>query len=192
MKLNKLLTQYKTEIVKHWFDSALKSYKTDVARFLKKQSDPFANPVGGALSENLEPLFDELCGSMNADALSARIDPIVRIRAVQNFAPSQATAFIFALKRVVRAVLKKEIKDDQVLRELYEFDFKIDVLGLIGFDAYMNCREKIYDLKANEMRNRTLSAFERAKLVEDTSIFNIHAHEGETVTNREEVFNNDK
>jgi len=192
MKISKLLAQHKTEIVKQWFEIAIKSYKTDVAQFLKTQTDQFANPVGSALSQNLEPLFDELCGQMNAETLSATIDPVVRIRAVQNFAPSQAVAFIFSLKRVTRTVLKKELNSDKLLRELYDFDLKIDVLGLIAFDAFMACREKIYDLKANEMRNRTLHAFERAKLVEDTSLSNIHAREAEEIINREEVFNTDK
>jgi len=111
---------------------------------------------------------------MNTDVLTASVDPIVRIRAVQAFAPSQAVAFIFSLKRVIRTVLKKELSSEKLLRQLYEFDLKIDVLALIAFDAFMACREKIYDLKANEMRNRTLHAFERAKLVKDTSIYSIH------------------
>ena len=175
MKLSKLLTQHKNDIVKKWYDNALKSYKADVARFMQTQSDQFANPVGGAFSQNLEPLFNELCGEMNAEVLFANVDPIIRIRAVQSFAPSQAVAFIFSLKRVIRTVLKNELRSEKALRELTEFDLKIDVMGLIAFDAFMACREKIYDLKANEMRKRTLHAFERAKLVKDTSIYSIHA-----------------
>jgi hypothetical protein len=31
----------------------------------------------------------------------------------------------------------------------------------------MQCREKIYELKANEMKNRTFRAFERAGLVSE-------------------------
>ncbi len=192
MRLSKLLTQHKADIVKKWFDNAVQSYKADVAKFLKTQSDQFANPVGGALSQNLEPLFNELCGPMNTDVLTASVDPIIRIRAVQSFAPSQAVAFIFSLKRVIRSILKKELRSDNLLQQLYEFDLKIDVLGLIAFDAFMACREKIYDLKANEMRNRTLHAFERAKLVKNTSIYSIHAQGAQSITNREEVLSKDK
>jgi hypothetical protein len=36
---------------------------------------------------------------------------------------------------------------------------------MMAFDLYMQCREKIYQLSANEMKNRTLRAFERAGLV---------------------------
>ncbi len=192
MKLSKILTQRKADIVKKWFDIAVQSYKTDVAQFIKTQGDQFANPVGGALSQNLEPLFNELCGQMNTEALTASVDPIVRIRAVQSFTPSQAVAFIFSLKRVIRIILKKDLHNDNLLRQLYEFDLKIDVLGLIAFDAFMACREKIYDLKANEMRNRTLHAFERANLVKDTSVFNIHAQAAQPIVNGEEVLSKAK
>ncbi|MDM8543202.1 RsbRD N-terminal domain-containing protein [Desulfococcaceae bacterium HSG9] len=192
MKLSKLLIQHKAEVVKKWFDYAVQSYKADVAQFLKTQGDQFANPVGGALSQNLEPLFNELCGQMNTEALTASVDPIVRIRAVQSFAPSQAVAFIFSLKRVIRTILKKELRNENLLQQLYEFDLKIDVLGLIAFDAFMVCREKIYDLKANEMRNRTLHAFERAKLVKNTSLYSIHAQAAQPITNREGVLSKKK
>jgi hypothetical protein len=43
----------------------------------------------------------------------------------------------------------------------------------------MQCREKIYELKANEMKNRTFRAFERAGLVSEIpadtpDLFNIN------------------
>jgi len=37
------------------------------------------------------------------------------------------------------------------------------------FDIYMMCREKIYELKANEVRNRTYRAFKRANLITENS-----------------------
>jgi hypothetical protein len=40
-------------------------------------------------------------------------------------------------------------------------------LGLLAFDIYMQCREKIYELKANEMKERTFKAFARAGLVKE-------------------------
>jgi hypothetical protein len=39
---------------------------------------------------------------MLPDTVSTFLDGIVRIRAVQNFAPSEAVAFIFHLKKVIR------------------------------------------------------------------------------------------
>ena len=73
-----------------------------------------------------------------------------------------------SLKDVIRDNIKKEDFQAQLFSELLLFESKIDELGLIAFNLYMNCREKIYELKANEMKNRTFRAFERAGLVRET------------------------
>jgi myo-inositol catabolism protein IolC len=61
--------------------------------------------------------------------------------------------------------LKKELRDNQIAAELLKLESKIDQLCLMAFDIYMQCREKIYQISANETRNRTFRAFERAGLI---------------------------
>ena len=168
MRLNNLLTQRKTTIVKKWFAATIETYPSDTAKFLKSQKDPFANPVGRTIHQGLDALFDELLKETNHDAMRSLLDPIIRIRAIQNFSPSQATSFIFFLKDVIRDNLKKEDFQAQLFGELLLFESKIDELSLIAFNLFMNCREKIYELKATEMKNRTFRAFERAGLVRET------------------------
>ena len=168
MRLNTLLTQKKTAIVKKWFTATIETYPSDTAKFLKSQKDPFANPVGRTIYQGLAALFDELLKETDHEAVRSLLDPIIRIRAVQNFSPSQATSFIFLLKNVIRNNINKEDDQAQLFTELLLFESKIDELGLIAFNIYMNCREKIYELKANEMKNRTFRAFERAGLVRET------------------------
>ncbi len=167
MRLNNLLAQRKTTIVKKWFTSSIETYPSDTAKFLKSQKDPFANPVGRTIYQGLAALFDELLEEMDHKAILSFLDPIIRIRAVQNFSPSQATSFIFFLKDIVRDNIKKEDFEAHLFNELLLFESKIDELSLIAFNLYMQCREKIYELKANEMRNRTFRAFERAGLVRE-------------------------
>ena len=167
MTLNTLLAQRKTAIVKKWFAATVKTYPPDTAKFLKSQKDPFANPVGRTIYQGLEALFDELLKETDHNVMQALLDPIIRIRAVQNFSPSQATSFIFFLKNVIRNTIKKEDFQAQLFSELLLFESKIDELSLMAFNLFMNCREKIYELKANEMKNRTFRAFERAGLVRE-------------------------
>ena len=167
MRLNNLLAQEKTAIVKKWFVSAIDTYPSDTAKFLKHQKDPFANPVGRTIYRGLEALFDQLLGDMDYETITSFLDPIIRIRAVQNFSPSQATKFIFFLKDAVRKHTQKEVPEARLFNELLLFESKIDKLSLIAFNLYMQCREKIYELKANEMKNRTFRAFERAGLVSE-------------------------
>ena len=38
--------------------------------------------------------------------------------------------------------------------ELLAFESKIDELALTAFNRYVECREKVFELKANEVKNR--------------------------------------
>jgi hypothetical protein len=170
MRLNNLLAQRKTAIIKNWFTLAVETYPPDTASFLKKQKDPFANPVGRTISQGLEALFNELLKEMDYEIITSFLDPIIRIRAIQNFSPAQAVSFIFLLKRAIRENIKKEALEEQLFNELLLFESKIDKLALIAFNIYVQCKEKIYDLKANEMRNTTYKAFKRAGLVREMPV----------------------
>jgi hypothetical protein len=170
MRLNNLLAQRKTAIIKNWFTLAVETYPPDTASFLKRQKDPFANPVGRTISLGLEALFNELLKEMNHEIITSFLDPIIRIRAIQNFSPAQAVSFIFLLKKAVRENIKKEDLEEQLFNELLLFESKIDKLALIAFNIYVQCKEKIYDLKANEMRNTTYKAFKRAGLVREMPV----------------------
>ncbi|RLC26326.1 MAG: hypothetical protein DRH21_02435 [Deltaproteobacteria bacterium] len=166
MRLNDLLERNKDAIVKKWLASVIDIYPADTSKFMKRQKDPFANPVGNTLSVNLGPLFDELLNEMDYETITSHLNPILRVRAVQPIlSTSQSTGFIFLLKKVIRESLKKEFSDKDILKELFYFESKIDELTLIAFDVYLKCREKVYEIKANEERNRSFRAFERAGLL---------------------------
>jgi hypothetical protein len=160
-----LITKQRSAVIAKWFDSAIHAYAADTAAFLQSQKDPFANPVGSQTRISVENLFDQLVGGMDAGAIHASLDPVMRIRAVQNLSPAQATAFIFALKKILREMFDKQLQDADGIRSFLEVESRIDRIGLAAFDVYMACREKIYELKANETRNRTFKAFERAGLI---------------------------
>ncbi len=167
MRLKSLLTQKKAMVIKKWFGRVIETYPSDTAKFLKGQKDPIANPVGRTIQQSLESLFDQLLEGMDHEALTARLDPIIRIRAIQNFSPSQAVGFIFFLKDVIRSQLHQNIAQEQIDDELLSFESQIDELSLLAFNRYMQCKEKIYELKANEIKDRTFRAFERAGLVKE-------------------------
>jgi len=165
--LGKILEKNKAAIAKKWFNLAAQTYAPDTAEFLKSKTDPFDNPVGNSMLTGLDGILDQLIDAMDPEALHSHLDSIIRIRAVQNFTPSQATAFILSLKKVLRDHLAKEIQDSRLAAEFIELESKIDQICLMAFDIYMQCREKVYQISANETRNRTFKAFERAGLIKD-------------------------
>ena len=167
MRIENLLEQRKAVIVKKWFDVVIQTYPADTSRFLKTQKDPFANPVGHTVLRGLEALFDTLMTGPDTDTISSFLDPIIRIRAVQDFTPAKAVSFIFSLKQVIRENLSKELKDAAMALELSSLESAIDDLALIAFDIYVECREKIFELKANEEKAKTFAAFKRAGLISE-------------------------
>jgi RsbT co-antagonist protein rsbRD N-terminal domain len=167
MSLPKQLARKKAAITKKWVELVINSYPAETARFLQRQSDPFANPVGQTTKHGLQSLIDILLGDLSPDQVEGALDPIIRIRAIQDFTPGRAVRFVFDLKHIIRAVCADDIGDAQGIREIVALEKQIDEMGFTAFDIYMRCREKIYDLKANEIKDRTFKAFARAGLVKE-------------------------
>lgn len=168
MTFEKQLEKEKSVIVKAWFNEVLGTYPSDATQFFKNQLDPFANPVGNITLKNLDAIFQEMLNGMNHESLEAFLDPIIRIRAVQDFTPSQATGFITLLKGIIRKKFDKDLNNVSAVKALLEFETKIDTLNLIAFNIYMKCRETVYRIQANEEKNSTYSAFKRAGLLIDS------------------------
>ncbi len=165
MNLNNLLLERKSAILKRWFDLILESYPADTTSFLKGQKNRFANPVGYTISQGIDGLFGEILLELDSERVSPFLDNIMRIKAVQDFSPSQAISFIFFLKKVIRKELGSEIRGDRISEELLALESRIDDLALLSFDIYMKCRERIYELKSNEVRNMTFRLLQKANLV---------------------------
>lgn len=138
-------------------------YPRETELFLKNRKDRFANPVGHIIEEGLEGVFEGLLEDRGPEGISDYLDKLLRVRAVQDFTASQALAFIFALKRLVRDALAG--REGEFSAELSELDAVIDGLALMGFDIYMRCREKLYDIKADEAKNMTFRLLQRANLI---------------------------
>jgi hypothetical protein len=167
-RLKGLIEKKKDQIIKNWFEATLQTYAADTAQFYKGRTDQFANPVGHITSKGISFLLHQLINNFDPDAVRTHLDPIIRIRAIQDFTPSRAIGFIFLLKKVLRDHLSEKLQDAATVMELLALESKIDQISLIAFDIYMTCKEKIYQIAANETRKQTLRAFERAGLIAET------------------------
>ncbi len=149
----KALAAKKSAVVNEWLSRALETYPEQTARILARERDPFLNPVGHAFEEALPALFDELIGEMDRDKVERILDGLVRIRAVQEFTPSQAVGFVFLLKKVIREELSGEIRLPADGENLTAVEERIDGMALLAFDLYARCRERIWEIKANQSRS---------------------------------------
>lgn len=162
--LEQVLHKSKTRLVKAWFEDIVHTYPDKTAQFLKQQKDQFANPVGTTLHSELGNIFEELLQTESSDNLVNYVDAIIRVRAVQDFSPSSATGIFFSLKKIVRNEFQG--KQEEYLHQLMDFEDKIDQLSQVAFDVYMNCREKIWELKAKEAQNRTKNLLRKKSNIE--------------------------
>ena len=154
--LRELLSNKKSVIVDKWIQSIDNSYPLETSKFLKSQKDRFSNPVGYAISSCAENLFNELLKSCNKENIKASLLDLIKIRAVQEFSPSQSIGFIFQLKKIIHEELESEIKAGSNFRELMEIETVIDEMALAAFDLYMDAREKIFQIRVKELKARLL------------------------------------
>jgi hypothetical protein len=160
MPLTTHLAQKKSAILGRWLTMIYESYPPETAIFLRKEKNRFDNPMGYRISEGLEGLYGALLQEMERDQILTWLDEIIRIRALQDFAPSQALAFIFLLKNVIRHELAEEIQKENLAAEILELESRIDGLALLGFDVYAKRREKLQEIRTGEVKAR-ISAFMR-------------------------------
>ena len=173
LKLADFLVLEQKAVLDSWFDLVLGTYAENTAVLWKKQKDPFANPVRHRFETGMRGIILALaaCGDKMPDVavFAPMLDEIVRVRAVQDFTPSQATAFVYLLKKAVRETLWPQIAEHGLYAELLALESAIDVLALFSFDIYCQCREKIAELRIGQIKKQYDRLLKRAGLVCDFS-----------------------
>jgi hypothetical protein len=161
MKLATLLEDKREPVLVRWFDAIIATYPRQTSEFLSKQKDRFRNPVGYAIDSAIGPIYDQIVTTMDEGALRASLDGIIRIRSVQDFSPSDAVAFVFQLKSVIRDVLGDRCRELERLGELADVDSRIDRVAMLAFDKYTECRQKLFEIRADEIRRQSVKLLER-------------------------------
>ena len=159
LMIQDLLKKNKAAILERWFHLILETYPANTAAMMRKDKNQFTNPVGSTLSREIEVLFKNLCEGSQDEKCQSSLDSILKIRSVQDFSPSKAVGFIFLLKRAIGETLKNEMCKGAVMDEWLEFQSKIDDLALQAFDIYMDCREKICEIRVNQAKTEKEMAF---------------------------------
>lgn len=156
-----LLQRKRAVIIKKWFNAIIAEYPPDTALFLKKERDQFNNPVGQAIRSDIEEFFDEFLEDESSEKGRSLLDRVIRIRAVQDFSPGDAVAFVFTLKEIIRTEIGPDLKKSKQIEQLLSLESKIDRMALFAFQVYMDCRERVYQIKANELKRMSNRIYER-------------------------------
>lgn len=119
-------------------------------------------------------LFDAVIGlDASPRQVKAALDDLIRLRAVQDFTPSQAVGPLFLLKDILRTALldpgfrRTERQDGpvrprgtpprrpsagEILDGCFEAEARLDSLALLALDLYAADRERIFRMRVDEVK----------------------------------------
>lgn len=138
------------KIVSRWVEYTLSTYSS--SDFFVKERDKFANPVGGNIREALKSLFSLLVKQSDPKEFVPPLEQIISIRSVQQFSPSQAVSPLNAVKHITREIFEADKERAHLIAELYDFEFRVDLAVFAAFDIFMNYRERLYQVRINEIQ----------------------------------------
>jgi hypothetical protein len=153
MKLIDFLIENNIRILDRWVDQVLTSYAPESRRIFKQQQDQFANPVGYNVAQRLREFYKAFCDIEDPAESAAALEPLVRIRAVQDFSPAQAVSFIFEFKQIVADEYSKAKGISFDAAQWLTFAGRVDMVALMVFDMYLACRERLYQARINEIQS---------------------------------------
>lgn len=150
MTVQSLLIEKKDKLIKKWFDLIADTYPPQTSEFLKSKRNQFLNPVGSSLKDGLSNICEQLSTGMDEASLKKHLDEIIRIRAIQDFTPSEAISFVFMLRKAFDEVMPNALsnEDNQYLNQM------IEKIALMAFDIYMKCREDLFEVRVKEAEKR--------------------------------------
>lgn len=154
MGLKNFLTKNRKAIIDRWLARISNTYPADASKFLLNNTNRFSNPVGQTFAREIEIIFDGLIDKADAGAVGNSLEQIDKIRAVQDFTASQAVAYVFFLKTAIREELEAGQPDHDLDREMLSLESKIDGMALMAFDSYMRCREKLFEVRCNDIKRQ--------------------------------------
>jgi len=166
--VEELLAENREAVIDAWFSHIIDTYPPETAKLWKKGGDRFHNPVSERTREAVKAIVDYLIAKNDESALEsvlAILDEMVRVRAVQNFAPSQAAGFLFLSKKAIRERLWHDLKTQGNWEQFVALESRIDGLALASLDMYAKCREKLHEIKYKDLERSQVQLLKRAQLI---------------------------
>lgn len=170
MTFESMLADQKAELSEKWAELILGTYPKETQKVWTRQKDRFQNPVGAAIIEATGELMTHLIDWQEAGEIAQSLDKLIRIRAVQDFTPSQAISFVYLLKKLLRDEFFQRMKKDGTLEDLMRFEAKVDNLAMMSFDIYSKSREEVFRFRVEEVKRSQSNLLRRAGMVADVTV----------------------
>lgn len=155
------LKQRRSSIASDWLQRTLATYPADAGVFFSKVKDKFTNPVGARLSEGIESLVDKVLSDADARDLCDSLEPLMQLRAIQDFTPARAVGFVFYLKDSLEKELAGDLHEPKAIADLLELESRIDQLALFAFDIYTKYKQKTYEIRVEEIKRSMAGVMRR-------------------------------
>jgi len=165
MGLEERIAERSEELAEKWADLILGTYPPQTQAVWRPNRERFSNPVGHAILTTTAEIIPLLLAWNNAEAVAGSLTQLVKIRAVQDFAPSQALSFVFLLKKLLRQEFAKELSARGALDELLAFETRVDNLAVIAFDLYVSARDQVQRMRVEEVKRAHVNIVRRANLM---------------------------
>lgn len=149
----------RNKIFEQWYEDIVRTYPRDSNILLNDTTKQFTNPLAYNLHLESKAIFDAIFEDKYLELIDKPLINILKIRAVQDFSSAEAVGFIIDLKKAFRNVLNSS--GTSYINFLQIIDDRVDKIMLKAFDIFMQVRERIYEIKANEVKNRTFRMIER-------------------------------
>ncbi len=146
-----LIKKNEQQILEQWLalQESATSLRADLMkdRELREQSREFLQHFTSSLQEDSQNI-DAPAWKPVRDLLAS----VSRSRAIQGFKPSETAMFVFSLKQPLFDLLRKEIKDIEILgNETWVMNVLLDKLGLFTMETYQQNREIIIARQQEEL-----------------------------------------
>lgn len=167
--LKDLIRSRKDQIIRKWTDLVHGTYPFNTVGFLRTRSDRFINPVGQRTDRAAQAFVESLCADTpdEKDLREATMD-FIRVRAVQDFSAEETVSVLFNLKPIIRETLGEDLAKfikEHGPQEMWELEANIDALALLAFAAYAACRDKVAELRIDELKRRQSQVLRQAERV---------------------------
>lgn len=164
----------KSNILDEWYKCMVSSlYNSDETNYIMNEKDSFINPSGFILRAALTDIFEYLFEEKELDKIDVSLEKFTKLLALKGNDAEQILAPLFLLKSKIITIIESLYSSDKGYNEISKTLSRFDSIILRVFNFYLKAREKIYEIRVNEVKRLTFSLLRANNLIEKIPEYNV-------------------